>query len=251
MILHDIANRAGLVIEGPAALHAKILGHSDLDTINVVAIPEGFHEGIGKAEDEHIVDRTLAEVVVDAKNVLFMVGTVKNLVQRLGGGEVITERFFDDDARAFAAARLHQLFDDLTKKYRRNRQIVSGVLGLAEFLAQVLEGGSIVVIAVDIMEQAGKFFPRGGVEAAVFFEAVLGSGLQLIEIPAGLGYADDREVEMPSFQHGLERRKDLLVGQIAGCTKKDQSIGMNRAHGVLPFTCGYLPAAFSICPPNS
>jgi hypothetical protein len=45
----------------------------------------------------------------------------------------------------------------------------------------------------------------------------------LIEIPAGLGYADDREVEIALVQHGLERRKDFLVGQIAGCTKKTKA----------------------------
>src|SRR5208283_5889090 len=97
----DVANGAGLIIEGAAALDAKILGHGDLDALDVIAIPERLHEGVGEAEHEDIVDRALAEEVVDAEDVLLVIGAVKNLVKCLGGGQIIAKGFFDDDARAF------------------------------------------------------------------------------------------------------------------------------------------------------
>ena len=115
MILHDVTNGAGLVVKGTATLDAEVLGHSDLDTIDEVAVPKGFHEGVSKTEHEHIVDRPLAEIVVDSEDVLFLVSTVKNLVECLRGDEVITEWFFNDDTRASGTARFHQLFNDFTK----------------------------------------------------------------------------------------------------------------------------------------
>src|SRR4029077_167862 len=104
MILDNVTNRARLVVEGAAALDAEIFGHGDLNALHVIAIPERLHKGVSEAEDENIVDRALAEEMVDAEDVLLVVGAAKNLVQRLSGGQVVTEWFFDDYAGAFGAA---------------------------------------------------------------------------------------------------------------------------------------------------
>ena len=54
----------------------------------------------------------------------------------------------------------------------------------------------------------------------------MGARPELFESPAGFGDADHRHIEVATLQHRLQRGKDLLVGEIAGCTKEDQSIGM-------------------------
>jgi len=68
MVLDDIANCAGLVIERAPALYAETFRHRDLHAVNKVTIPEGLHEGVGEAEDHHVMDRPLAEIVIDAED---------------------------------------------------------------------------------------------------------------------------------------------------------------------------------------
>ena len=68
MVLHDVANRADFVIEAPAALHAEALGHRDLHAGDVIAIPDRFEEGVGEPEIEQVLDRFLAEIMVDAED---------------------------------------------------------------------------------------------------------------------------------------------------------------------------------------
>src|SRR6202012_5268802 len=100
VILHNVANCAGGVVEGAAALNTEILGHGDLDALDVVAIPEGLHEGVCEAEHEEVVHRALAEVMVDTKYVYFVEGFVENLIQFASGFEVAAKGLFDDDAGA-------------------------------------------------------------------------------------------------------------------------------------------------------
>ena len=51
VVLHHVADRAGLVVERAAALHAEVLGHGDLHALDVVAVPERLEEGVGEAEE--------------------------------------------------------------------------------------------------------------------------------------------------------------------------------------------------------
>jgi hypothetical protein len=54
----------------------------------------------------------LAEVVVDAEDRVLGEDVVQRSVERTGGGEIVSERFLDDDARALGAARAAQVVDD-------------------------------------------------------------------------------------------------------------------------------------------
>ena len=51
--------------------------------------------------------------------------------------------------------------------------------------------------------------------------------LQLLEVPAALGHADDRHIEVAALDHRLQRREDLLVRQIAGGAEEDQGVGVS------------------------
>jgi hypothetical protein len=73
----------------------------------------------------------------------------------------------------------------------------------------------------------------------MLLDAVARPRLQLREAPAALGDADDRHRELAAFHHRLQRRKDLLVGKIAGCAEEDQRVAGCGAH-----------AGFSMWPPN-
>ena len=85
-----------LVVAG-AALDADRLGDGDLDVVDVVAVPDRLEQDVGEAEGEDVLDRFLAEVVVDAVD-LPLGERLRHLLDQLAGGrEVVTERFFDDD----------------------------------------------------------------------------------------------------------------------------------------------------------
>src|SRR6266851_5310255 len=100
MVLHYIANGAGLVVKTSTALYAEVFRHSDFDALDVVAVPEGFDKSVSETEGQQVVYRLFAKIVVDAKDIGLIERPKQNLVQLLRRREIVTERFFDDDPRA-------------------------------------------------------------------------------------------------------------------------------------------------------
>ena len=111
---------------------------------------------------------------------------------------------------------------------------MQGPLGVAKFGAKLGKGACVAVIAIDIPQKTEELFKRGLIDAAVLLEALFGAGFQLIEVPAGLGDADDRQVESLIANQPLQSRENLLVRQIAGCAKKHKCIGMQSRHQFAP-----------------
>ena len=106
-------------------------------------------------------------------------------------------------------------------------------LRLAQLNAQCGIGRVVAIVAVDIAELAAKFGKSFWVDAsAEFGHAVAGALAQLLDRPAGLGDADHGNIQRAMFHHALQRGKDFLVGEIAGCAKENEGIGMLQ-HGLL------------------
>src|SRR5437867_6719133 len=135
MVLDDVAQGAGLVVERPPPLDAEIFGHRDLDALEVLPIPHGLEKRGGETEKEQVLDRVLAQILVDAEDVVFAEALVHDRVQRPRGRQVPTERLLDDDAPALGTARLPEVPNDALEEAGRNRQIVSRVLRVAELPA--------------------------------------------------------------------------------------------------------------------
>ena len=83
VVLDDVADDAGLVVELAAALHAEALGHGDLHVLDVVAVPDRLEERVGEAEIQDVLHRLLAEVVIDAEDGRFGKDLVEDAVQLL------------------------------------------------------------------------------------------------------------------------------------------------------------------------
>src|ERR1700730_4653281 len=115
-----------------------------------------------------------------------------------------------------------------------------------EWLANGLERRRVPVVAVHIAQQSRQLVERRGIQPAVLLDAVARAGAELVDAPARLRHADDRHVEMAAFHHRLQRRKDLLEGQVARRPEEHQGIRTGVAHRELP----PLPPGFSRCPPN-
>ena len=102
MVLDHVADGAGLLVEGAAALHAEILRHGDLHALDVIAVPDRLQERVGEAEEQQVLHRALAQVMVDAEDRRLVEVAQQDAVEGLRRGEVRAERLFDDDASAAA-----------------------------------------------------------------------------------------------------------------------------------------------------
>ena len=101
VVLEHVADRSDGVVERATALDADRLGHRDLHAAHVAAVPDRFDQRVGEAEHEEVLDRLLAEVVVDAEDVLLGEHLVQHDVELVGGAEVTPEGLLDDDPSAF------------------------------------------------------------------------------------------------------------------------------------------------------
>ena len=70
VVLQHVAGRAGLVVEAGPAADADVLGHGDLHRVDEVAVPHRLEQLVGEAQRQEVLDRLLAQVVVDAEDVL-------------------------------------------------------------------------------------------------------------------------------------------------------------------------------------
>src|ERR1035437_4216223 len=80
------------LLELSAALHPERLCHGDRHAVHIVAVPDGLKEAVGEAKDQQVLDRLLAEVMIDAEDALFGESRVQRLVQLAGRDQVATER---------------------------------------------------------------------------------------------------------------------------------------------------------------
>jgi hypothetical protein len=98
MILDDVSDCAGLIVERAAALHAEILGHRDLHAFDVRPVPKRLEHGVREPKIHHVVHRAFSQIMVYAKDVLFGERVEENLIQLLRRGQIVAEGLFNDDA---------------------------------------------------------------------------------------------------------------------------------------------------------
>src|SRR5881628_3082331 len=118
--------------------------------LDMVAIPERFQKRIGEAEKEHVVRRPFSQVMVDAEDRLLVEGAEQSLVEVLRRGEIVTERFFNDDASAVGASSFGQLFHNHPEQHRRDGEIMRRLLRRAKLLPKGLKRRRLFIVAVNI-----------------------------------------------------------------------------------------------------
>mmetsp|Transcript_1197 Transcript_1197/g.3360 ORF Transcript_1197/g.3360 Transcript_1197/m.3360 type:complete len:441 (+) Transcript_1197:13-1335(+) len=98
MVLHDVADDADVVKVACAALDSEIFLEGDLDALDVVAVPDGLENGVGKPESHEVLHKLLPEVVIDAVGLVLgelLSDFDAHLRVRLG---IAAEGLLDDDA---------------------------------------------------------------------------------------------------------------------------------------------------------
>jgi len=105
MVRHHVAQRAGRVVIIAAAADGERFGDRNLDVVDVIAIPDRLKKPVGKAQDHDVLHRLLAEVVIDAEDLVFVENAEELLIERMRARKVGAERLFDDDAPPRAVTR--------------------------------------------------------------------------------------------------------------------------------------------------
>src|ERR1700759_5734758 len=99
-----VAQSAGGVVELAAALDPALLGDSGLDRGARAAVPQRLEDAVAEAQHHQVLRRLLAEVVVDAEELLLLEVLVQLLAQLARAREVLAERLLDHEAAVGAAA---------------------------------------------------------------------------------------------------------------------------------------------------
>ena len=108
MILNHIARCAYPVVIPGAPSQSDVLGHGDLDMVDIVRIPDGIEELIGEAQRKNVLDRLLAQVVIDAEDGVLREDPVHHRVEFLGALQIMTEGLLDDHAPPLLGVALGQ-----------------------------------------------------------------------------------------------------------------------------------------------
>src|SRR5579872_389822 len=116
------------------------------------------------------------------------------------------------------------MFDHEAKERRRNGQIMRRPLRFAELPSQGLKSGRVRIIAINVSQQVNKLAESCGINPAVFFQAVVSAGPELVEVPTRFRDSYDRDFEMTALDNCLKRREAFLVGQITCGPEEDQCI---------------------------
>src|SRR6201998_1470370 len=98
MALNHVAQRAGSFVKAAAAFDTEGFGRGDLHVVHVIAVPERFEDAVAETENQKILHRVFAEIVVDAIDLLLFENIVNNLVEFVSASQVASEGFLDDDA---------------------------------------------------------------------------------------------------------------------------------------------------------
>ena len=94
MVLHHVAQGAGGVVKRAAFFDTQFFGNGDLDVGNVFTAPQRLKQCVAKAQGKKVLHRGLAQVVVDAENLLFAKKSADGFVDGPVAGQVVAQRFF-------------------------------------------------------------------------------------------------------------------------------------------------------------
>ena len=129
VVLDHVAQRARLLVVAAAPLHTDLLGHRELHLGHVVAVPQRLEDAVGEAQGQDVLDRLLAEVVIDPVDLLLPEHAGDQLVQLLGRAQVVAERLLDDDARPAVLLGGQPGLAELQRDVCRSRAYSSGPVG--------------------------------------------------------------------------------------------------------------------------
>src|SRR5215475_5647483 len=95
-----------------AVLDPEVLGHRDLDRLEMIPAPERLEHRVRESEVEDLLDTHLPQVVVDPIELRFVDVLVKIGCELTRGLKVVAERLLDDYPRVLRQPGLGQPLHD-------------------------------------------------------------------------------------------------------------------------------------------
>eukprot|EP00958_Prasinococcus_capsulatus_P011868 scaffold1183_cov418-Prasinococcus_capsulatus_cf.AAC.14 len=99
MILHDVAHNAIAVEVAAPTMRAEIFLEDDLHVGHVVPVPERTEKSVGESHDDQVLHNFLAEVVIDAVQLILAEKAAYLPVQLLRCLQVAPERLLNHHSR--------------------------------------------------------------------------------------------------------------------------------------------------------
>ena len=123
MVLHHVPQRPRVLVITRSRADAFFLGDRNLDVIDVFVIEQWLEDHVRKPQDQDVLDRLLAEIVIDAVDLPFLEDLCDRVVDHLAVREIVADRFLDDmraNGRSSSGARTApgQLLDGRAKQGR-------------------------------------------------------------------------------------------------------------------------------------
>ena len=245
VVLDHVAGGADAVVVAGPATDADVLGHGDLHVVDVVGVPDRLEQLVGEAHRQDVLDRLLAEVVVDPEDRARREDVAEDAVELAGRLEVVAERLLDHHPAPRAVALLGQavlleLPDDGAEEARRDREVegvvAAGAPLLVELLdraAQAVERRVVVEVALDEADALGELVPDLLAElgAGVRLHRVVDDLGEVLVRPVAPGEADEAEAgrQQPAVREVVDRGHHLLARQVTGHAEEHQAAGPGDA----------------------
>lgn len=207
--------------------------------VDVGAVPQRLEHGVREPQGQDVLNGLLAQVVVDPEDLVGREDLVHDLVELLGGDQVVAERLLDDRAAPGAVLLVGQtvlleLLDDLGEELRRYRQVEGEVaaraLRLVEFLdgrLQRLEGVVVVEVALDEAHPLDELLPDLLAErrTGVRLDRVVDLLREVLVLPLAAGETDQGKARRQQTPVGevIDGGHQLFTGQIARDAKDHQA----------------------------
>src|SRR5882757_1665879 len=170
MIGNHVAESASLIVVSAARTDAQSFGGGDLQVIDIAAVPDRFEDAVGKAEDDDVLNRLFAEIMIDAINLTFVERLFQRGVESASRLEIMAERFLDNDATPVISGFLNQsgvseLMNNFREKIWSDREMVEVValsavhlVRLGDLLFDLLVRFRILAIATHVVDALLKPF---------------------------------------------------------------------------------------------
>ena len=159
MVLEDVPDRARVLVERGAALDPDRLGDRDLDVVDELAVPDRLEDPVREAQREQVLDRLLAEVVVDPED-LALLEVARGSPRSAARAErrSVPNGFSTISARPAAplAAPAGRASRPGSRTPRRDREVEDAVAGRAALRVELARAASISASSPPLVGEVGR-----------------------------------------------------------------------------------------------
>ena len=224
-----MSRNARALVERAARPDAELLADCDLRVADLPATPQRLEQRIAEAQCQQVLDRLLAEIVIDAVDLPLRDHGADDGIDPARRLAVLAERFLEHDARRGRHdARLRELAADRLEQVGRGRQEEEPhhLLAAGEQAHEraIVDGDGRVDARV--AEQRRKVHPARGVEvrADVLAASGLGGGEVLLARQRRARHGDNPALrrQLSVGVATVQRGQELAHRKVAGAAEQDE-----------------------------